>query len=613
MDIRSGWVYRIRRYNMDQRRRKRRRRRPQSRRRRKRNLMLKISFFIILVVGTVAGLFLWKRYGPTKEKADLDKYYGIQNENQLAVIINNGVLEPTGMISEGKAYIEYGTVRDYINERFYWDPNENIMLYTLPGDVVTVGVGSKDYTVSKEKNSEDYVILKTEGNTAYIALEFIQKYTDMEYEVYDDPSRVMIVTETGETQVAQAKRDTQVRYQGGVKSPILTEISKKDEVTVIESEGDWEKVRTKDGFIGYVTKSALKKVETRVINRNFDAPQYTGITKDYTINMAWHNVTNTDANSSVLEMIARSKGLTTISPTWFHVQDTAGNLESIASADYVNYAHQSNIEVWAAIRDFDGGINSAEESYAMLSKTSNRENLTNQLIAAALQLGIDGINVDFEKISAECGEHYIQFIRELSVKCHQNGLVLSVDNYVPQEYNRQYHRKEQGVFADYVVIMGYDEHYGGSPVAGSVSSYNFVRSGIENTLKEVPASKVISALPFFTRVWKETPKTAEELSAQAGTEAAEYSNNVESTAYSMAEAAAVVAQAGATANWDEETKQNFATWEAEGSTFKVWLEDVSSLEPKLQLMKDYGLAGTAAWRLGQEEPEVWELILKYVN
>lgn len=598
---------------MDQRRRKRRRRRPQSRRRRKRNLMLKIIFFIILVVGTVAGLFLWKRYGPTKEKADLDKYYGIQNENQLAVIINNGVLEPKGMISEGKAYIEYGTVRDYINERFYWDPNENIMLYTLPGDVITVGVGSKDYTVSKEKNSEDYVILKTEGNTAYIALEFVQKYTDMEYEVFDDPSRVMIVTETGETQVAQARKDTQVRYQGGVKSPILTEISKKDEVTVIESEGDWEKVRTKDGFIGYVKKSALKKAETRVISRNFDAPQYTGITRDYTINMAWHNVTNAEANSSVLEMIARSKGLTTISPTWFHVQDISGNMDSIASADYVNYAHQSNIEVWAAIRDFDGGINSAEESYAMLSKTSNRENLTNQLIAAALQLGIDGINVDFEKISAECGEHYIQFIRELSVKCHQNGLVLSVDNYVPQEYNRQYHRKEQGVFADYVVIMGYDEHYGGSPVAGSVSSYNFVRSGIENTLKEVPASKVISALPFFTRVWKETPKTAEELSAQAGTEAAEYPDNVESTAYSMAEAAAVVAQAGATANWDEETKQNFATWEAEGSTFKVWLEDVSSLEPKLQLMKDYGLAGTAAWRLGQEESEVWELILKYVN
>ncbi len=598
---------------MDQRQRRRRRRRPQSKRRRKRNLILKMSFFIILIVGIVAALFLWKRYGPTKDKADLNKYYGIENENQLAIIVNNKVLEPAGMISDGRAYVEYSTVRDYINERFYWDPNENILLYTLPNDMVTVGVGSTDYTVSKEKNNAEYVILKTEGSTAYIALDFVKQYTDMEYEVYDNPSRVMVVTETGETKVAVAKKDTQVRYQGGVKSPILTEISKKDEVRIIEDEGDWKKVRTKDGFIGYVKKSALKKEETKTVQRDFQAPEYTNISKGYTINMAWHNVTNSDANSGVLEMIAQTKGLTTISPTWFHVMDTAGNLDSIASTDYVNYAHQSNIEVWAAIRDFDGGINSFEESYALLSRTSNRENLTNQLIAAALQAGIDGINVDFEKISTECGEHYIQFIRELSVKCRQNSLVLSVDNYVPEAYNQQYHRKEQGIVADYVVIMGYDEHYGGSPEAGSVSSYDFVKNGIEKTMEEVPAQKIISGVPFFTRVWKETPKTEEELAAQAGTDAAQYSMNVESEAYGMADAKSIVAQAGAAPVWDEKTKQNYASWEAEGSIYEVWLEDVSSLEPKLQLMKDYGLAGTAAWRLGQEESEVWELILKYVN
>lgn len=598
---------------MDQRRRKRRRRRPQSKRRRKRNLIVKVSFFIILIVGIIAAIFLWKRYGPTKEQADLNKYYGIENENQLAIIVNNEVTEPRGMISDGKAYVEYGLVRDYINDRFYWDPNENILLYTLPNDMVTVGVGSKEYTVSKEKNSADYVILKTEGSTAYIALDFIQQYTNLEYEVYDNPSRVSVITDWGEKTQAQIKKDTQVRYQGGVKSPVLTEVKKKDEVTVIEDEGDWKKVRTVDGFIGYVKKSALKKEETKSVTREFEEPVYTNISKDYTINMAWHNVTNTDANSGVLEMIAQTKGLTTISPTWFHVADTQGNLDSIASTDYVNYAHQSNIEVWAAIRDFDGGINSPEESYEMLSRTSNRENLINQLIATALQVGIDGINVDFEKISAECGEHYIQFIRELSVKCRQNSLVLSIDNYVPQEYNKQYHRKEQGVVADYVIIMGYDEHYGGSPVAGSVASYNFVRDGIEKTLEEVPAEKVINAVPFFTRVWKQTPKTEEELASQAGTDAAEYAANVESTAYSMSEAQYVVAQAGAQASWDDNTKQNYATWEAEGSTYEVWLEDAASLEEKLKLMKEHNLAGTAAWRLGQETPDIWELILKYVN
>ena len=219
--------------------------------------------------------------------------------------------------------------------------------------------------------------------------------------------------------------------------------------------------------------------------------------------MAWHVVTNQSANEKVLRTIADTKGLTTISPTWFTIADTNGNINSLASSQYVNYAHQSNIEVWALVRDFDGGIGSYEESYEVLSYTSKRENLINQLIAEALQTGIDGINVDFEKISAECGEHYIQFIRELSVKCRQNGLVLSVDNYVPKTYNAHYHIEEQGKVADYVIIMGYDEHYSGSYESGSVASLNFVKEGIEATLNAVPKEKVINAVPFFTRLWKE--------------------------------------------------------------------------------------------------------------
>lgn len=599
---------------MEQRRRRRERRgRRQSKRRRVRNLLIKIIVFFIITVGIITALLLWKKYGPSKEQADLNQYYGITNESQLAVIVNNEVLEPGAMISEGKAYVEYSIVRDYINERFYWDPNENILLYSLPNDIISVDVGSKDYSISKEKNSKDYVILKAEGSTAYIALDFVKQYTNMDFELYDDPDRVMISTETGDVSVATVKKDTAVRYQGGVKSPVLTEIQKKDEVRVIEDEGSWKKIRTEDGFIGYVKKNTLKGETTKTITRDFTEPEFTSIKKDYKINMAWFNVVAQESNSVMLEMIARSKGLTTISPTWFSVADTSGNISSIASAEYVNYAHQSGIEVWAAVRDFDGGIGSFEESYELLSKTSNRETLINQLIAAALQCGIDGINVDFEKISTECGEHYIQFIRELSVKCKMNNLVLSVDNYVPQAYNQQYHREEQALFADYVVVMGYDEHYGGSPEAGSVSSYGFVRDGIEQTLKDVPAEKVISGIPFFTRVWKETPKTSEELAAQEGTDDAQYLTNVESTAYSMDEARYVVEQAGAEITWDDETKQNYASWEYDGSTYKVWLEDASSLEPKLQLIKEYGLAGSAAWRMGQESDGIWDLILQYVN
>ncbi len=118
--------------------------------------------------------------------------------------------------------------------------------------------------------------------------------------------------------------------------------------------------------------------------------------------------------------------------------------------------------------------------------------------------------------------------------------------------------------ADYVVIMGYDEYYVGSPEAGPVSSYNYVKEGITETLKEVPAEKVISGIPFFTRLWKETPKTEEELKSDKGTDAEQYSATVESDAYGMDNAQAVVKQAGVDTTWDKKAGQNYATWEADG-------------------------------------------------
>lgn len=589
------------------------RRRVRARRRRKRNLAVKVLLFIIIVTAVIGGAFLIKKYGPSKEKADLNEYYGIETENQLAVIVDNEVLGAKGILLDQRAYVEYSVVRDYLNGRFYVDYNENILLYTLPEGTITAEVGSTQYTLQKDKKSVDYVILKMEGSTAYISLDFIQEYTNLDFQTYTEPNRVMIVSDWGETTVATIKRDTQVRYRGGVKSPILTRVLKKDEVTVIEDEDNWKKIRTKDGYIGYVKTSCLKNEKATSISRPFEEQVYPNISKDYTINLAWHVVTNRTANNSVLSMIADTKGITTLSPTWFTVADTKGNLNSLASSQYVNYAHQSNIEVWALVRDFDGGIGSYEESYELLSRTSSRENLINQLIAEALKTGIDGINVDFEKISTECGEHYIQFIRELALKCRQNEIILSVDNYVPKGYNAHYNLKEQGIVADYVIIMGYDEHYSGSYESGPVASLEYVKSGIEETLKVVPKEKTINAVPFYTRLWKEVPKTEGELASEEGTEAANYPVKVTSSAYGMSEAEQAIAAAGAEIVVDEITGQNYAQWEEGGATYKIWLEDHAALEEKLKLMKKYDLAGNAAWRLGFEKSGTWDLIMKYVN
>ena len=628
---------------MDERRRKRapgrgrpentRGRRPTKRsrraRRRRRNAAIRWLIFIVLVIAAIGGFLIWKKYGSSNEKADLEQYYDIGEENEIAVVINNKVVRENegaesgdteeaapvpGRVYDGQYYLEYSVVREHINKRFYWDPNENVLLYTLPDGNVTVEVGSREYTDVTEQKSADYDILKTEGRTAYIALPFIQEYTNMEYEVYDSPvARVVITSEWGEVETAEIKRDTEVRYRGGVKSPILTEVDKGAKVTVLDDENDWMRVGTEDGFIGYVKTSALKNITTETTSREFEEPVYSNISKDYKINMAWHNVTNTTANRHVLENIADTKGLTTIAPTWFSLADTEGNITSIADRDYVNYAHQSNLEVWAVLRDFHGGINSYDETYEVLSYTSKRTSVINQVIAEAIESGVDGINLDFELISSSCGEHYIQFVRELSVRCRQNGLVLSVDNYVPQPYNAHYDLKEQGIVADYVMIMGYDEHTDGSYQAGSVASISYLENGVSDALQMVPAEKLVAGVPFFTRLWFETPKTEEELAGEAGTEAAQYPNKITSTAYGMDEAASIVADAGVQPQWDEETMQNYAEWEADGGTYRIWLEDRQSLEEKLKVIKENGLAGVAEWSLGMEDSSVWDLILQYVN
>lgn len=567
------------------------------------------ALFMILIAMLAVCAVCWIKYRPTKDKYDLNAYFEITEDTSVGVTVDNEVLEAQAIQEDDQLYISYEILRDYINDRFYWDANENILLYTLPKDMVRAEVGSKDYTISKNQISEDYVIVKTEGHTAYIALEFVKKYTDLEYTYYEDPSRVMIKTDFENT-VAKVKKDTQIRLRGGVKSPILKEVAKDEKVYTIDEIGGWKQVRTEDGIVGYLKESALKQEEIETVDRDFVEEEFTSISSDKTINLAWHQVTSKIANASVLEMIANTKGLTTISPTWFSVANNSGDITSIATADYVNYAHQAGIDVWALVDNFGSNIDQVE----LLSHTSARSNMINQLVSEAIQYGIDGINVDFEKIPEEAGEHYIQFIRELSVRCRVNHLVLSVDNYVPKGYNGHYHRKEQGIVADYVIIMGYDEHFSGSYEAGSVASYNYVKEGIEETLKDVPAEKVINAIPFYTRLWNEREKTEDELKEEAGTEAANYNTKVVSEALGMEAAAKRIESIGAEVTWDEVARQNYAEWQdADGSTYKIWLEDASSIEEKLELMKDNHLAGCAAWKLGFEDKSIWDLIIKYVN
>lgn len=577
--------------------------------------------FLILIAVICIIVAIIEKNTPTKEKADIYGYFSVEKEgNEAGIVWKDQLLEQKAYVLDGAVYMRYEAVCEYLNERIYWDGNENVLLYALPTELVKAEVGSKDYYQGKNKNSLETVIVKTEGDATYIALDFVKLFTNMEYEYYESPSRVVIEKDTRTIKKAAAKKlnsDSKaekysvVREKANIKSPILKSLEKEEELEVIKQGKKWSKVRTKDGYIGYILSKYITAAEEKTLSRDFIEPEYTNIRKDYTINMAWHQVTNSKANDSLLTTVANTKGLTTISPTWFALVDNEGSVSSIASQSYVNYAHQHGLEVWGLVADFNNDRIPVDVN-TLLSYTSKREKIINQLIAAAIENNLDGINVDFEKISKEGAPHFLEFIRELSIKCRNNGLVLSIDNYVPTESSMYYNRAEEGAIADYLIIMGYDEHYGGSKESGSVASISFVRGGVEKTLEEVPAEKVILAVPFYTRLWSETPKTEEEIAASSDTE--EFvPYNLGSSIYSMAKAETFLASKGLTPVWSEESGQNYVEYAEKEVTYKMWVEDEKSIEEKLKVMKEHGLAGVSAWKLGLEKSSVWDIILKYVN
>ncbi|MCH5257879.1 MAG: SH3 domain-containing protein [Lachnospiraceae bacterium] len=551
---------------------------------------------IIIVAAAGFGTKIISKYSYSKEYADLIEYFGIEGEDDVPVILQDEMIEEHAKIWDNICYFDLAAIHQYFNDRFYEDKAEGLLLYTLPDRIIRTEIGTTVYKSGNDESDDiGYVIARYEGDTLYVAVDFVKQYTNFSYELFTEPYHMQVYTEWNERQIADISKDTQVRYQGGIKSDILTEVSEGDSVIVLDEMEKWSKVKTQDAYIGYVENKRLTdhRIEEPAPVTDYEMPEYTSISKDYKINLAWHAIYSTAGNDTLTEVLAGTRGVNVISPTWFVLTGDAGEFTSFASREYVSRAHDMGIEVWALISN----ITDTEtlDMYELLSKTTTRTAIIDNLINAAETYGLDGLNIDFEDIGVDTGEAFIEFIRELSIPCREKGIVLSVDNYVPMGYNDYYRRDEQGLVADYVIIMGYDEHHGNSAEAGSVASINFVENGIANTIAEVPAQKVINAIPFYTRIWETNGTT------------------VSSQVVGMEMADEYVANHSIEIRWDEETCQNYGEYQSGNSLYQVWLEDDESIRVKLNVMDNYKIAGVAEWRLGLEKPSVWTAIEEYIN
>lgn len=556
---------------------------------------------IILIIGIAFGGKILQKYSYSKERADLNNYFNITADNEVAIVLQNEIVDEKAKRMDGVCYFDIATVEKYFTDRFYVNPQEQILLFTTPEDVIKIQIGddSNVIYVSDAGTSIDYKAAVYEGDTLYIAADYVKRYVNFSYELFDAPLHMQVYTQWDTLTEATISKKTSVRFRGGVKSEILTDVEAGAKVTVLEELESWTKVKTQDAFIGYVENKYLSNqtsVEQLPVNDAMEL-HYTSVHKEGTINMVFHQVFDENAASSVSDALKNTKSVNVICPTWFRLSDNSGNFTSIASASYVEQAHAKGVDVWALVTDVDSkdlyGIDIS--FYDILSSTENRECLIRGLMEQVDAYGIDGINIDFEKVRSDAGTHFVQFLRELSIETRKRGVVLSVDNYVPTEYTAHYNRKEQGIVVDYVVIMGYDEYYSGCGEAGPNASINYVENGIIKTMESVPAEKIINAVPFYTRVWESGE------------------GEPTSSTLTMANQSTWVKNSGVEPVWLDEYCQNYVEYVADGKTVQCWLEDVDSIRVKLQVMNTQQIAGVAAWKLGLEDIAVWDVMEQYIN
>lgn len=564
-------------------------------------LKIKLIVSTILICGIITALAiaLVNKYTPSETMRPLDNYYDVAPE-EAVVLFENEIYGERALLRQGGIYLTLDTVDSVLNDAFYLDEEEQLLIYTLPEEVIRAEEGQAFYHSNRDLIQLSHPAFIKLNGIYYVSLDFVERFSNMTYAFYENPNRVVIHHQWIDfLYYDTVEAETPIRFEPDIKSDILRLVPAGEKLYYIGGTGaggrSFIKVMTQDGIFGYVQKMFLGESYYDAMQSTYVEPEYTHITMEEKVMLGWQQVTVPKANDNLEQLAETAKEMNVVSPTWYRLSDTVGNISSLADAGYVERAHELGLQVWALIDNFDANVS----TYELLSSSAARARLIDMMMYEVEKYGFDGWNIDFETLTSATGAHYIQFLKELSVSCRQKGVVLSVDNYVPASYNEFYDLKSQGEVVDYVIIMAYDEHYSGSETAGSVASLNFLKKATNDTLTKMPKERIIMAIPFYTRLWAE-----QEVDGQ---------KTLSSEALTMNGAKDVLERNNVKAEWDEVTCQNYAEYTVEGTTYKIWLEDVDSLHERMKVIAGADAAGVAAWRLGFETEEIWPIIDAYMN
>ncbi|CAM2880598.1 S-layer-like y domain-containing protein [Paenibacillus sediminis] len=302
-----------------------------------------------------------------------------------------------------------------------------------------------------------------------------------------------------------------------------------------------------------------------------------------TIQMGWQ----LDQSAAQFIDSIKKSHVNTAVPRWFFIEKT-GTVSNYTDTTLLNWTMKNHIKLWALF----GNHSDSNVTHEMLSTEANRSKTINQIVSYVKRYHLNGINMDFENVAASDRDHLTSFVASLASVLHQAGAVLSIDVSpdLGSDWTAAFDYAKLGTFADYVVLMAYDEHWGGGAEPGSVSSLPWFKQAIDKQLASVPSSKTIVALPFYTRDWSVT------------------SQSVTSSAITLTEQVAKIKYGPGRVKWDDAVGQYVVSYTKQGVPHYIWAEDSRSLSAKYEYASSRNVKGFAYWYMGAETADIWTSI-----
>ncbi len=291
--------------------------------------------------------------------------------------------------------------------------------------------------------------------------------------------------------------------------------------------------------------------------------------------------------ATLAEALAEVDGtpVTVVSPLWWNINDEA-LLSGEADPDYVAAMHARGLLVWPAVQ----GLH-ADGLHIMLSDPALRRSIVAELASEAEAAGADGLNIDLEGFRNEDSEGFSAFVEELTAAVHEWGGTVSYDlvprsdtwDVTPPElafWSTAPDRRRLAEAVDYTVLMAYDQHNRYRP-AGPVAAPGWVEELVIYQLRYSDPHEVILGLPAYGRLWD-----PDELDAP------------------RALGFGALAEVPGTRTPDPE----FGVDRVEVDDGRFYWADHEMTPVRVAIGDAYGLSGVAVWRLGLDDPSLWEAI-----